>query len=146
MSKRGILLTPFFSVKAILCIVLGEVVWIKTLPRHCQGFSLFGLHHQPGEVLAVWLELTADWLVSLSDVTGPSALVYCEMSQPADGRRNCHHLVFFFFNWSFCHPVGASGDAVGRIWSQTTKTLLKIWAWIAQCFHIKNWSDQRHLH
>ena len=51
-----------------------------------------------------------------------------------------------FFNWSFCHPVGASGDAAGPIWSQTTKTLLKIWAWIAQCFHIKNWSDQRHLH
>ena len=44
--------------------------------------------------MATWTKLTADWLVSLTAVAGSSAIVYCEVSRPADnGRRNSHRRV-----------------------------------------------------
>lgn len=40
------------------------------------------------EVLAMWQKLTADYVVSLSAVTGSSAIVQCDTSRPADNEKH----------------------------------------------------------
>ena len=97
------------------------------------------------EVLPMWLNLTADWLVSLSAMTSNQPLFTVhshhlrtvqEETATTEDQKTC-----------FYHPAGASVEAVELIWFQLQEQeqkkgfcfcgkSWKIWTYITCCFHI----------
>ena len=94
--------------------VAGRSIASTSSPRRRRVFVVdAALQIRFCEVLAMLPKLTADWLVSLSDVTRSSAIVFSEASRPVDNRRiDCcyciERLEFLLFR---CKPVWPSGKA-----------------------------------